>query len=96
MLVGLLNVIFNILIFLVDIAGWVLIIYVIMSMLIPQNKYTLLAGKYIEPVLAPVRTWLNRTFPKLGNLRLDFSPLLLWLLLEIAAWLLGLLRNILL
>jgi uncharacterized protein YggT (Ycf19 family) len=96
MLTGLLNIIFNVLIFLVDIAGWALIIYVIMTMLIPQNKYTLLAGKYIEPVLAPIRAWLNKTFPKLGGMRVDLSPLVLWLLLEIVTWLLGLLRNLLL
>jgi uncharacterized protein YggT (Ycf19 family) len=96
MLVGLLNIVFNVLIFLVDIAGWALIIYVIMTMIVPQNKYTLLVGKYIEPVLAPIRTWLNKTFPKLGGMRLDFSPLVLWLSLEIVTWLLGLLRNLLL
>jgi uncharacterized protein YggT (Ycf19 family) len=96
MLVGLLNIIFNVAIFLVNLASWVVVVYVIMLLVIPQNKYTLLAGKYVEPVLAPIRQWLGKTFPKLGQTRLDFSPAVLWLLLEIAGWLLQLLRNALL
>jgi len=96
MLVGLLNVIFNVLVFLVNLAGWLLIIYVLMALIVPDNKYTLLVGKYIEPVLAPIRAWLGKAFPKLGGSRLDFSPVVLWLLLEIAGWLLRLLQNILL
>jgi len=90
------NIIFNVAIFLVNLASWVVVVYVIMLLVIPQNKYTLLAGKYIEPVLAPIRQWLGKAFPKLRQTRLDFSPAVLWLLLEIAGWLLQLLRNALL
>ncbi|MDD3213650.1 MAG: YggT family protein [Eubacteriales bacterium] len=96
MLVGLLNIIFNILIFLINIASWIMLIYVIMTLIIPQNKYTLLVGKYAEPVLAPIRVWLAKTFPKLSASRIDISPLVFWLLLEVAGWLVQLLRNILL
>ena len=96
MLVGLLNIVFNVLIFLVRIATWLVLIYVVLSLILPQNKYTLLIGKYVDPVLAPIRSWLSKTFPKLGGSRVDFSPVVLWLLMEIAAWLLELLRNILL
>jgi uncharacterized protein YggT (Ycf19 family) len=96
MLVSLVNIIFNIAIFLVNIAAWVLIVYVVMALIIPQNKYTLLVGKYIEPILSPIRAWLSKTFPKLNQTRLDFSPIVLWLLLEIVGWLLQLIRNLLL
>lgn len=96
MLVGLLKIIFDVLIFLVSVASWVLLAYVLMSLLIPENKYTLLIGKYVEPLLAPLRTLLAKLIPKLGAMRVDFSPVALWLLLTIAEWLLRVLKNILL
>jgi uncharacterized protein YggT (Ycf19 family) len=96
MLVSLLNFIFGVAIFLVNIASWLLVVYVVMTLILPQNKYTLLVGKYIEPILSPIRVWLSKTFPKLNQTRLDFSPIVLWLLLEIVGWLLQLLRNLLL
>lgn len=96
MLVGLLNLIFNVLIFLTQVAYWVMLVYVIMSLVIPQNKYTQLVGKYVEPVLSPIRAWLAKTFPKLSQTRLDFSPLVFWLLLVVVSWLLSLLKAILL
>ena len=96
MLVGLLKIIFDVLIFLVSISTWVLLAYVLMSLIIPDNKYTLLVGKYVEPVLAPVRALLAKLFPKLGASRVDFSPVALWLLLTVVEWLLRLLKTILL
>jgi len=96
MLVGLLNLIFNVLIFLTQVAYWVMLVYVIMTLVIPQNKYTQLVGKYVEPVFAPIRAWLAKTFPKLSQTRLDFSPVVLWVLLIVVSWLLKLLKAILL
>ncbi|MCE5342918.1 MAG: YggT family protein [Eubacteriales bacterium] len=96
MLVSLLNIIFNVAIFLVNIATWLVIVYVVMTLIIPQNKYTLLVAKYIEPILAPIRSWLAKTFPKLNQTRLDLSPAVLWLLLEIVGWLLQWIRSLLL
>lgn len=96
MLVGLLNIIFSVLIFLVEVASWVMLAYVLMALFLPQNKYTLMIGKYVEPMLAPIRAFLQKTFPKLAQTRFDLSPLVFWLLVEIAVWLLKLLKNILL
>jgi len=96
MLVGLLNFIFNALIFLLNVAFWVMLVYVLMTLLIPTNKYTALVGKYVEPVIAPVRNWLAKRFPKFAALRVDLSPLVFWLLLKIAVWILMLLKAILL
>ena len=96
MLSGLLRFIFDILIFLVNIASWALLVYVIMTLVVPQNKYTLLIGKYVEPLLAPVRTLIGRFLPSLAKLHVDVSPIGLWLLLNIAEWLLRLLKGILL
>ena len=96
MLVGLLKIIFDVLIFLVNVATWLLLAYVLMQLILPQNKYTLLIGKYVEPLLAPIRALLNRFFPKLEGLRVDISPIGLWLVLNIVEWLLRLLKSILL
>lgn len=96
MLVWLLNLIFNIAYWALGIASWVLLIYVVMSWIIPTNKYTLLAGRYVEPLLAPIRSWVRKVIPALGNLGLDVSPVVLWLLINVAQWLLRLLQGILL
>lgn len=96
MLVGILKFIFDVAIFLVGLATWLLVAYVLMQLIIPQNKYTLLVGKYAEPVLAPVRALLYKLIPGLEKLRVDLSPVGLWLLLLIAQWLLRLLKGILL
>ena len=96
MLVGLLNIVFSVLIFLVRVASWLMLIYVVLSWILPQNKYTLLIGKYVEPLLAPVRTLIGRFLPSLAKLHVDVSPIGLWLLLNIAEWLLRLLKGILL
>ncbi len=96
MLIGLLNALFAIVIFLVKVASWLMLAYVLMSLLIPQNKYTLLVGKYAEPVLAPIRALIARLFPKVAATRFDFSPLAFWLLLDVLVWVLELLRKILL
>jgi uncharacterized protein YggT (Ycf19 family) len=96
MLVGILNFIFNLILFLLSVISWVLLIYVFMALLIPQNKYTVMVGKYVEPVLSPIRKLLFRWFPKLAQVGIDFSPLALYLLIQIASWLIRLLRSILL
>ena len=95
MLVSILNFLFNVVLFLISVASWAILIYVIMALIVPQNKYTLLIGKYVEPILAPLRKFLFRIFPKLREIGVDFSPLLFYLLIQIASWLVRVLRNIL-
>lgn len=96
MLVWLLNAVFDILFWVLNIASWVLLIYVVMALVIPDNKYTQLIGKYVQPFLAPVRALIQRIFPKLGGGRVDFSPIGLWLIITVVEWLLRLLQRILL
>ncbi len=96
MLIGLLSFIFSVILFLISVISWVVLVYVIMVLIIPQNKYTLLIGKYVEPVLAPIRKFLFRVFPKLAEIGIDFSPLVFYFLIQIASWLIRLLRSILL
>ena len=96
MLIGILNFIFNLILFVLALISWVLLIYVIMALIVPQNKYTVMVGKYVEPVLSPIRKLLFQWFPKLSQLGVDFSPLALYLVIQIASWLVRLLRSILL
>lgn len=94
MLSGILRFLFDLVIFLLNIASWVLLVYVVLQLLLPQNKYTLLAGKYVEPVLSPVRALLSRLFPGLAKVQLDLSPIVLWLLINLAEQLVGLLKRL--
>lgn len=95
MIVSILSFLFSVVLFLLAVASWAVLIYVIMALIIPQNKYTQLVGKYVEPILAPLRKFLFRVFPKLREIGVDFSPLLFYLVIQIASWLVRLLRNIL-
>jgi uncharacterized protein YggT (Ycf19 family) len=96
MLTGLLTFIFNAILFLLTVLSWAILVYVIMALVIPQNKYTLLVGKYVEPVLSPIRKLLFKVFPKLAQIGVDFSPLVLYLLIQLASWLVRLLYSALL
>lgn len=96
MLVSILNFIFTVILFLLNVLSWAVLIYVILALVIPQNKVTLFLGKYVEPVLIPIRAFLFKVFPGLRRTGVDFSPLALYLLIQIAEWLIRLLYNILL
>ncbi len=96
MLIGLLNFIFSAVLFLLTVLSWALLVYVIMALFIPQNKYTLMVGKYVEPILSPIRKLLFRLFPKLAQIGVDFSPIVFYLLIQVVSWLVGLLRSLLL
>lgn len=91
-----LNFIFRAILFLLNVASWVVLIYVLMALIVPQNKYTQFIGRYVEPILAPLRKFLYRVFPKLQGMGIDFSPLLFYFLIMVARWLVALLWNILL
>ena len=96
MLTGILNFLFNLILFLINVLSWAVLIYVLMALFVPQNKYTVMVGKFVEPVLTPIRKFLFKLFPKLAQIGVDFSPLVFYLLIQIASWLVRLLRGILL
>ncbi len=95
-MVGLLNLIFTLAYWILRIGSWVVFLYVILCWIIPQNKYVQLVGKYLEPILQPIRDWLQRRVSFLQNTSLDFSPAVLFLLITVAGWVLSLLHRILL
>lgn len=47
------------------------------------NRWTVLLQRVTEPLLAPIRKLLNRLFPQ-GSRVIDFSPMVVILLLELA------------
>lgn len=96
MLYSLLSFLFNLILFLLTVLSWAVLIYVVMALFAPQSKYTLLIGKYVEPILTPIRTFINRLFPSLAQRGIDFSPLGLYVLIIVASWLVKLLYRILL
>lgn len=66
-----------------------MLIYCAMSFLMPQSEWYYKLSQYIQPVLYPVRAQLYRWFPSLRNYPLDFSPLAVWLLIDVAQMLLN-------
>ena len=65
-----------------------LLIYCIMSFVMPRSELMYKAASYVEPVLRP--------FPRLRMMPLDFSPLVVWLVIDIAIWIINLLRRLVL
>ena len=95
MLVFVVNSIFSIAHWVLEVAGLVVLVYVVLKMVMPQNKYALLIGKYVEPVLKPIRALLQRTFPGLRGSVIDFSPLALFFAFNVMQWILRMLRHLL-
>ena len=69
---------------LLRLANIALLVYCVMSFVMPQHELYRKASYYMERVLRPIRSLLYRCFPSLMNMPLDFSPLVLWLLIDIA------------
>ena len=63
MLIGLLRFLFNIILALLSVLSWAVLIYVIMTLFAPQNKFTLLIGKYVEPILTRSGVFCFGCFP---------------------------------
>jgi len=91
---AILSFIFSIASFVLRVISWVLPVYFIAKLVLPQNKYVMLAGKYMEWLMAPIRDILGRLFPRLAARGLDLSPIALWILVLLAQWCLQLLKAI--
>ena len=76
------------------IASFALLIYCIMSFVAPHNDLYRKASVYVERVLYPVRMKLWQWFPALRRMPVDFSPLGLWLLIDVAGAVVNLLRRV--
>ena len=75
-------------------ASLALLIYCVMSFVMPGSDLFRKASTYVQPLLQPVRQKLYQWFPSLRRLPVDLSPLGLWLAMDIAMALVNLLRRI--
>lgn len=66
------------------IASFALLVYCVMSFVAPQNDLYRKAAYYVERFLYPIRMKLWSWFPALRSMPVDFSPLALWLLIDVA------------
>ena len=73
-------------------ASYALLIYCVMSFVMPQSDLYRKASMYIQPVLDPIRRKLWQWFPSLRRLPVDLSPLALWLAIDILMELINALR----
>ena len=78
---------------LLRLANTALLIYCIMSFVMPGSDLMRKVSAYVEPVLRPFRELLYRYFPRLRTLPVDFSPLAVWLAIDVVTLLLNLLRR---
>lgn len=70
-----------------------LLVYCIMSFVMPTSQLYHTLGRYIRPLLDPVRRKLWQWFPKLRTLPVDVSPLALWLAMDILSSVINMLRR---
>ena len=75
-------------------ASFALLVYCVMSFLMPDNQIFRRAASYVEPALYPIRRKLWRWFPALRGLPVDLSPLAVWLLIDVAMALVNMLRRV--
>ena len=78
---------------LLRLANTALLIYCIMSFVMPGSDLMRKVSAYVEPVLRPFRQLLYRYFPRLRTLPVDFSPRAVWLAIDVVTLLLNLLRR---
>lgn len=84
----------GVVVFLLNVLGFLLLVYCVMSFVMPDSAVMMKARTYVEPVLAPFRELLYKMIPKLQGMAVDFSPILVWLVIRVAIWLLNLLRHL--
>ena len=70
----------------IRILSYALLIYCVLSWILPPyHKVMRIAERFVDPMLRPIRSLLFRFFPRMP---IDFSPLALSLLLQLASRLL--------
>ena len=85
---------FGIVVFVLEVLLAVVVVYIVAKLAVPDNKYVLLADKYAEIVLAPVRELIKKVLPQASEWRLDIAPYALFLAILIVEIVFRLLRDI--
>lgn len=85
----------GVIIWVLQLINLALLVYCVMTFVMPQSDLTRKAAGYVEPILDPFRKLLYRYFPKLRGMAVDFSPVAVWVAIQIIISLLNLLRRVL-
>lgn len=88
-----LSMIFGILILLLRVVSAALLIYCLLSFVAPGSRLMEFLRPHMEGILYPFRRLLFKWFPALMNSPMDFSPLAVWLVIDILMQLLRMLQR---
>ena len=87
------SMIFGILILLLRVVSAALLIYCLLSFVAPGSRLMEFLRPHMEGILYPFRRLLFKWFPALMNFPMDFSPLAVWLVIDILMQLLRMLQR---
>lgn len=87
------SMIFGILILLLRVVSAALLIYCLISFVAPGSRLMEFLRPHMEGILYPFRRLLFKWFPALMNSPMDFSPLAVWLVIDILMQLLRMLQR---
>lgn len=87
------SMIFGILILLLRVVSAALLIYCLLSFVAPGSRLMEFFRPHMEGILYPFRRLLFKWFPALMNSPMDFSPLAVWLVIDILMQLLRMLQR---
>ena len=87
------SMIFGILILLLRVVSAALLIYCLLSFVAPGSRLMEFLCPHMEGILYPFRRLLFKWFPALMNSPMDFSPLAVWLVIDILMQLLRMLQR---
>ena len=88
-----LSTLFGILILLLRVVSAALLIYCLLSFVAPGSRLMEFLRPHMEGILYPFRRLLFKWFPALMNSPMDFSPLAVWLVIDILMQLLRMLQR---
>ena len=88
-----LSMILGILILLLQVVSAALLIYCLLSFVAPGSRLMEFLRPHMEGILYPFRRLLFKWFPALMNSPMDFSPLAVWLVIDILMQLLRMLQR---
>ncbi len=88
-----LSTLFGILILFLQVVSAALLIYCLLSFVAPGSRLMEFLRPHMEGILYPFRRLLFKWFPALMNSPMDFSPLAVWLVIDILVQLLRMLQR---
>ena len=69
--------------------NWAVLIYCLLSILAPESQLFKVVSGYVDPILDPFRRIIRRLIPAAAGWRIDLSPVLLWLVIRVVRWIIG-------